>query len=646
MDYSTIADELAADHGLGKTKSGGSGLDDLAKQLANDHGIDLKTSPITKNDRIYVSPRPAYIPGYSEEESKKIESKQFAPKGPTTRDENLPLRAGKAVANEFVEGVGQARKGLGDTLSGKPASGIGDVAIGGLRAIASPVAGVKQAVGDVTGSEDIANRAAFVVGSALPIDMGISKAKTLVPSNKAFKTLVETIGPENVGNVAREMRSNQRLTPADLSPATRQTIQKLFVTEGDKTKNYLAQSVEGRLQSAKSAVEGAFDTAMGHTVDPVEKLKTLSDNIKAVGAKEINPVLKATKPVDLTPVIEHIDNVLKPGVMHVISNPESMLPYDKVQRLLEGWRGQLTNDKTVLTNPDVLNKIQSSMRRQAESLMRSPDAEAKAMGYSLFQVRNKIIDAIGNAGPKSADDTTSAYKAALGKYRDENNIATAFEHGHDAIIKNSKNLEDHPSFFKNWVKAASNEEKEAAKEGARVAIDSQINSYKSAARRGTDIGQSEFNRERIEALFGKEEAGKLFKKLEHERMIAETNSDLIRGSQTAMRQTADSRIALPTAGDIGKNLIPPAILEGANILSGGPGGAATALYAGLRGVGAAKHAIATTMAKEHNASYAKLALPVEGPDREALIKSLEAVANRQKPTMLSRVNSVARLFGP
>ena len=60
-------------------------------------------------------------------------------------------------------------------------------------------------------------------------------------------------------------------------------------------------------------------------------------------------------------------------------------------------------------------------------------------------------------------------------------------------------------------KTFTQEELDAAREGARVAIDTQMNGFKSAARRGTDVGQSDFNQQRIEALFGKEEAAKLFK---------------------------------------------------------------------------------------------------------------------------------------
>lgn len=658
MDFNSIADDLAAQFGLGQSKSSGGEYDDIAKQLADDHGITSKPAIKPELKRVYITPAPP-VSGASEEESNQINeafSKQPSNtgKGSYTGDLLPPTDVIGSIGRNFEAGKQLAGEGINDIETGKPYRGFIKTAGGILTAGLSPVSGaveggIEKPVTEITGNPDIGSRAGFVASSALPLVPGASAVTKAIPKNKAFQTLVDSIGVDNVGNVAREMRANPRLSPADLSPATKQTVQKLFVTEGDKTKNYLADTVEGRLQSAKSAVEDAFNKGMGPTVDPAAKMKQLSDNIKAVGAKEINPVLKATKPVDLTPVIEHIDNTLKPGVQSIISNPENMLPYTKVQKLLQSYRDQITNNKTVLTDPDVLNKLQSGMRRNAESLMRNPDAEAKAMGYSLYQLRNKIIDAIGKAGPQTIDkegNAISAYRAGLSKYRDENNIADAFEHGHDAIIKNSRNLEDHPSYFKNWIKNATDGEIQAAKEGAKVAVDTRINGFKNAARLGTDIGQSEFNKERIRALFGKKEADEIFTKLEHERKIAETNSDLVRGAQTAMRQTADSRIALPTKHEVGKGAIAASIMETGNILAHGTPGVGTATLLGLKGASMAKHAIATTMAKEHNLSFAKMALPIAGPQREELIKALEAVANRQKPSMLSKVNSVARLFGP
>jgi len=615
--------------------------------VINQYMSDVTPSGLRK---VYITPAPPIsdaTPDQSAVINAAIAAKPISTSGPTVAPiTDIPVNAGSAVYDAAKAGVSQMGQGVSQVLSNQPATGAGNVASGALSTLTSPIAGVEQAVGDVTGSKDIADRAG-IVASALPVAAPIKAAKAMVPANKAFKNLVDMIRPDNVGNVAREMRADPRLTPADLSPAVKSATQKLFTVEGDVPKNHIANFVNDRVSGAKEAVESAMDSSLGKTVDPVEKLKTLSDNIKKVGANEINPVLKATKPVDLTPVISHIDDILKPGVNKIISNPENLLPYDKVQKLMQSYRDAMTNDKTVLTNPDVLNKLQSGMRRNADSLLKSIDPEAKAMGYALHELRQKVIDAIGKAGPQTVDkegNAVSAYRQGLSKYRDENHVADAFEEGHDSIISNSKKLLDRPEFFEKKVKDYTPEEKEAAQQGARIAIDTQINGFKSAARRGTDIGQVEFNKDRITSLFGKEEADKLFKKLENERKIAETNTHLIQNSQTAMRKAADSRVDLPEKKP---SSVVPYVAEGLGALTTGYPGVGSSLYLAAKGAGVIKNKVEVALAKEHNAQLAKLALPTQGPDREELIKSLEAVASRPpKRSLLTKANSLARLVGP
>lgn len=602
------------------------------------------------------------ISGATKEQSDEINAEPSKVGGANPRDsalaegiKNLPSNLLNDSINNFKAAGGEIGSGVSDIVSNKSATGVGKVGLGvlsGLSAIPSAIidnVATKPAT-EITGSPDIGDRVGLIAGAAIPLVPSARAVSSALPKNKALKTLVDSIGIDKLPDVVRQMKENPRLTPADLSPKVKQDTQNLFVTDGPHV-NYLANTVEQRLASAKGAVENAMDTHLGGTVNAADKIDQLSNNIKKVGATQINPVLKATKPVDLTPVIDHIDSVLKPGVTHVISNPENMLPYDKVQKMMQRYRDVMTNDKTVLTNPDVLNKLQSGMRRNAEGLLKSIDPEAKAMGHALYQLREKVIDAVGKAGPQTIDkegNAISYYRAGLSKYRDENHIADALEEGHDSILTNSKQLLDRPEFFKRKVAGYTAEEKEAAKEGARIAIDTQINGFKHAARRGTDVGEVDFNRQRIEALFGKEEAEKLFTKLTHERAIADTNNKLVQGSQTAMRTASKEAFALPTPSDVGKTMLPAAVMEGASMLATGQPLLGSGAYLGAKGVLAAKDAVKMALARNHNARYAKYALPTEGPDRDQLIQSLDAIANRPPKQSLIRrgAGALAKVVQP
>lgn len=587
------------------------------------------------------------ISGVSSEASDEINAQPVKAGGANPRDQaliesirNLPSNVGKAIAKDFKEGTEAVGEGVSDVFSGKPATGVGKAGIGLLSSLVSPISGtsrevIAKPVAELTGNEKAGKIAEFALTSGLPVVKAGKATVAALPKNRALKTLVESIGPENAGAVAKAMRENPRLSPADLSPKVKQDVQSLFVNDGPHI-NYLADRVAQRAEGAKGAVEGAMDASLGSTVNAVDKVNELKQNIKDVGSKEINPALEKTGPVNIKPVVEEIDKILKPGINSVVSNDTALLS-TPVKEALENARLWLTDDKNYRIDPKSLNTVQSILRSTAEKMSNSADGQQRLVGQSLMNVRNKIVDAIDAAGDGS-------YKKGLSNYRDEFHIQDAFEHGHDAIITNSKAITNRPEFFKEWVSKASPEELEAAREGARIAIDTQINGFKHAARRGTDVGEVEFNRQRIEALFGKKEADKLFTTLKHEREIADTNNKITQGSQTAMRSASKAAFEMPTKGDVGKNLLPAAIVEGASILGSGTPGIGTAVYMGMKGATAAKDAIATKLAREHNARYSQYAMPVEGPKRDELIAALEAVAN--KPAKKSLVRKLSSMVAP
>jgi hypothetical protein len=255
-----------------------------------------------------------------------------------------------------------------------------------------------------------------------------------------------------------------------------------------------------------------------------------------------------------------------------------------------------------------------------------------------MNVRNNLVSDIDKSAP--------GYKDALSAYRDEMHITDAFKQAHDQIFSSSKKIENDPSFTKKWFEGLNDYEKQSAREGARAAIYTEMGVAKNPALAGESIARSEFNKAKMEIIFGKDEATALLKKLEDERAIANTHNKVIEGSQTAMRSASKQQFALPTKGEIGQGLVMGAGLETANILAHGTPGVGTALLAAAKTGNWAKHEILTKLAKEHNAQYAKLALPTEGPSRDQLIRQLEAVANSQKPTLMGRAASLARLVGP
>jgi hypothetical protein len=551
---------------------------------------------------------------------------------------NLPSDIGTAIKDAAVSGAELAGQGITDFRSGNKLKGIGEVGLGGLAAVTSPVSGglkaaVEEPVTQITGNPNIGERASFVAGALVPAVPSARVISKAIPKNSAFRTLVESIGEENVPSLVREMKSNPRLTPADLSPKVMQDTQHLFTVDGPHI-NKLARATENRANTAKDAVLDIYDTSAGPSVDLVQKINDLAQASKNVGAKEINPALVNAGPVDISRSLQAIDDVLKPGVLKVGDS----VPLTSVKKELQGIQKNLRASKEY--NASDLHSFQSGLRRTAESLLRSADGSSKEVGRALMEVRNNLVNDIDKA-------SGGKYKPALSKYRDEMHISDAFKEGYQGIFSSSKSMENTPSFTRQWFNGLTDAEKQAAREGARASIATEIGVAKNPALAGEALSRSDFNREKLRILFGEKEANQLITRLEHERKIADTNNKLVHGSQTAMRNASKEAFDLPKPSDPNR-FLPPVIAEGVSLAATGTPLLGASAYYGARGASKLKDAIQGKLQREHNARYVNMALPTNEPDRQTLIRSLEAVANRPvKQSLLRRgASALAKVVQP
>lgn len=562
---------------------------------------------------------------------------------PKTRRSLPTTNIEESIVNSFKSGRETFSEGLSDIGSNKPASGVGKTVMGALGTVLSPVTGaieggVATPVADITGSKRIGDAAGLVAGAGLPVTKATSAFVKSIPKNKALSTLVENIGRENLPQVVAAMKANPRLAPADLSPRVLQDAQHLFANEGPQI-DYLAKTSASRMANSKNAVIDAYDTSGGVSPDLAAKVQSLAEAAKKVGSEKIQPAIKDAKPVDITSTLAEIDKVLKPGVTSVISG-ESSLPLTNVKKELAQIKAMLGNEKEMRTNADDLHRFQSGLRTTAESLMRSSTAADKEMGKSLMNVRNNLVADIDKA-------TDGKYKPALSSYRDEMHIADSFRDGYEGVFSSSKKMENDPSFTKKWFEGLTDAEKEAAKEGARARIATEIGTARNPALAGESFSRSDFNQEKLATLFGKEEAAKLIKTLQEERTIANTHNKIVEGSQTAMRTASKSQFALPTKTEVMRSTPAVAAAEASSYFMGGMPGVGAGMLGAAKAGAMAKDAIKMKLAREHNARYAQYALPTEGPSRDALIAALESQIPGPKPSLVTRgANALSRIVAP
>ncbi len=448
---------------------------------------------------------------------------------PATALPAIASNVGSNIADYFNAGAGQFSRGMGQLFNNQPASGVGNVAMGGAGASMSPLTGTvksgEDALANLTGNPDFADKAALMV----PFKVGGPVAKTatsaIAPSTKAYEAIAERMTPEAL----ERMKNNPRLRPMDVSKGVRDIATGFAKdTSNPAAQAPIVRSMENSAATAKDAVRGTYDEAMGPPPNVYEEYQRLQQQAQTVGRSKIQPALDAGKPVDTSGVLAKMDEVLKPGVQSV-ANPG--VPFQtRLQSELSEWRNELMQDGSQLTDPNRLHEVQSDLRRYADDLQKSPDGQSKRLGRQLMNFRGQLVDAIDKSAP--------GYKDALSDYKDAKDISSAFDFGR-TLTKNTGDIETDPSYWEQWVKDKnrSPEELEAAKLGARQAVEQKMGSIKSSAldpgRSGTDVPQVDFNRRKLELLFGKDATEQMFRHLQDERDIAVSNNRGLANSTTA-----------------------------------------------------------------------------------------------------------------
>lgn len=565
----------------------------------------------------------------------------------------LPVEVTKNIGKAGWEGVERVVEGGKDIAASRAATGVGNVGLGLMQTAVSPVTGILKTAGDYAagvGGREFGDKVELAAGAGLPIAR-ISKA---LPKNQAIEAIVDTIGADKLPEVIQRLKSNPRLTLMDVNMAIRQMAQKLVTTEG-KHQNKFEDIINQRIATAKGSVESIYNDAMGIPVNVKTKLDELKKAAEKVGKEKINPAFTNAGRVDISPVLTHIDSQVKPGAMGVISAGQP-LPYDDIKKALENTKKLLTDGKSVQTSAEDLHWFQSALRGRAEDFLSSTNGQERQIGRALMGVRNKIVDAIDVASPQLVNakgKIEGTYKKALGEFRDEKQIDEAFMKGITVTRNRPSQFDDRPEFWAEWVKDASKHELSAVREGARIAVDQQINGFRNAAAKGEAIPEIEFNKQKLELLFGKEIIDKMAKKLRDERDIASTNVKLVEGSQTAMRMKNNKNVDLPVVRPFsigsGLSMLPPAIMEAGSLYMGGVPG----IGAGLTTAGMVAGAIGK---KISDVSKLKLAegknthltdlVSSTGAERDALIKMLENYAQPKQSLLQKGHNLMLPVFRP
>lgn len=343
-----------------------------------------------------------------------------------------------------------------------------------------------------------------------------------------MSSIADVLRPEDFAAMAQRLRENPRLSLMDVDPNLQIKAQGLIRQTEGNARPTLTNAVEQRMAGRQDALRSANDELLGPAPNVEELTSGLRNQARAKGRElfgggdQLGTVFQGAEPVNVSGVVDKLDNKLNPTAGGAVSG----LPKGPVAERLAEIRDQLTNDKELLTDPQRLHVIQSDLGAEINNLSKSTSGTEKRLIGPLKDVQNGIVDAIDDA-------TNGKYKPARQVYRNEMEVQEAFDKGRN-LFRNRKSVdEDLPDFWKKWASDASPTELDAAKQGARVALDYQVRSLRDAARRGTDLPEIGFNRDKVQILLGKSEADKWAQRVRDEADIARTNNKLVGNSETA-----------------------------------------------------------------------------------------------------------------
>jgi len=450
-----------------------------------------------------------------------------------------------AIPETVSSGVAQLGQGIKQIQSGQVASGAGNIGMGALSTIAGPFIGpiseTARFGGTVIGNPQAANIASLV----LPTKGAGTAIKSQIPTVRAQTGLINLIGKENVPNVLAKLEANPNLSLMDVSEPVRTVSAGLANNpETPAAQNIMRSAYERRVSERQGNVQTAVANTLGPPMNVKDVTEQLSENLRKVGDKLIEPALAEAKPVGVKPIIDRLDSVIESPNITAATKTE-----------LERVRKQLAaNGPDAFVDPSKLHNIQWPLRAEAENLAKSASGAERNMSKPLMKVRQDLVDAIDTA-------SGGKYKPALAQYRHASMVPEAMDRGFN-ILK-TKGVEDFPEYWQAWAKEASPQELAAAKVGAISAVRQTIEGLQSGARRGEAIMRPTFVRERFSSIFSKKQTDQLANLLEDASNMADTNALLYRNSKTA-QVTAGQQFFQPRQ-------------------VGAPAGAATSIGAGTLG---------------------------------------------------------------
>lgn len=348
----------------------------------------------------------------------------------------------------------------------------------------------------------------------------------------------------------------------DLGPNLRAQTAGVATTPGVGQK-----TIVDKLTARKAGGPGRIRTALDDTLGPAPIPSEVTAGLKEQG-KRLSPqyetVLKDAAKVDTTPLAATLDETIAGPVrgdaMTAVQKVRSMLnrkpppvddpaaaiaaapPAQQAELARRHLAGEPLTVSTVLDdNPATLHAI----RKEVDKMINKDPALAS----TLTPIRKQIDDMLAAAAP--------GVKELDLKHQGLKKEGAAFERGQTVL--DSGRTSPRPAELQAEVNKAQgpygtefgpSNEVARLSQGARAEIDRVVgtNLNDRAAMNSLLKGEGDWNYDRLVTLFGKDKTDRIYKVLENERIMAETENLALAGSKTGAVTKAQEEVSMSPAG--------------------------------------------------------------------------------------------------
>lgn len=351
-------------------------------------------------------------------------------------------------------------------------------------------------------------------------------------AQQIFARAAQADGVDDVASRMAQMGDNAM--PMDLGPNLQRQAGAIASMPG-RGQATVRGAVASRDAGANARIQTALDDTLGPAPSPVAVEASIRESQQAL-APAYQQVFRGARPVDTSALAARLDGQIQ------LFRGDAQRAVQRVRQMLNvpGGRGLERNAYALF------------QARQAIDDMLSTNAAANA-GRALTVARQEIDDLLARAAPGLKEvDAQFAELARQGG---------ALQRGQQAL--DSGRTAPRPGEFADEFSQGGLPQGRQIgpsavpvrlRQGARAEIERIVgtNANDRVALQRLIKGEGDWNRARLETLFGRERAQRIFQIMDAERAYADTSQIVTRNSETAARQSAQEAIA-PTmqAGDAG-----------------------------------------------------------------------------------------------